>query len=66
MTRRPHADEVERAFPGVDKDVFYDLRMADILEVQDWGNIVVTDVNQMFAFILRRMHPEVEETDDHA
>lgn len=59
--RRPHADEVERAFPGVDKDVLYDLRMADLFEVQDWGNVVITDTNRMFAFLLRRMYPAQED-----
>jgi len=62
--RRPHSDEVERAFPGIDKDVLFDLRMADLLEVQDWGHVVITDPNRMFAFILRRLFPEVEEDND--
>lgn len=61
--RRPHADEVERAFPGVDKDILFDLRMADILEVQDWGQIVITDNTAMFRFILRRLCPAKEEED---
>ena len=62
--RRPHQDEVEHAFEGVDKDVLYDLRMADLLEVQDWGKIVVTDNTRMFAFILRRTHPHIGHPDD--
>lgn len=62
--RRPQQDEVERAFPGVDKDVLYDLRMADLLEVQDWGVIVCTDMTRMFAFILRRTHPEIGHPED--
>lgn len=64
MSRRPHADEVEHAFSGVDKDILYDLRMADILEVQDWGQVVITDTTAMFKFILRRLHPAKEDSDE--
>lgn len=56
--RRPQADEVYDAFSGVDKEVLHDLYMADILEVQNWGNIVVTDNTSMFKFLMRRMFPE--------
>ena len=64
MSRRPHSDEVRQFFDGVDSDILYEMRWADLVEIDDNGRMQITDNAMMFRFMLRRLFPAESHPDD--
>lgn len=61
MSRRPHSDEMRDFFNGVDSDILFEMRWADLVEINDIGSMEITDNTLMFRFILRRLFPATDD-----
>lgn len=65
MSRPARLDELKERFHDVDSDVLWDLMMAEIVTAdQGWGRLEISNNVQMFAFIMRRLFPAKEESDE--
>lgn len=64
MARRAHGDEVAQFFDGVDSDVLFEMRMADLVQINDNGGMDIPDTTMMFRFMLRRLFPAESHFDD--
>jgi len=64
MRREARPEELKEIFRDVDSDVLWDLYMAGIVTYAPFEGPAIDHPVEMFAFIMRRLFPAVEDSDE--